>query len=608
MKPRTLLLTALLFAPASLLLAQGGSLTPPGPPAPMMKTLQQIEPRTDIAELPGDATAVKIISAPGSYYLTGDLAGATGKDTIRVEATAGRVTIDLGGFSLTATGAGRSAILLLATNEMIIIRKGGIVANADATTLAVGGTGKHVVCEDLKITSNGAAALTLGADGIVDRCRISDGGISGLDRTIVRDSVISALGVNDVLISIAGSDAQVTGVSFTVGRGQVAVGDRALVADCQIKSGGTPTFLAIGSVLQTGQGAVVRDCTISAGTTAGSAIGIGSGSLVKGCRVTSASRDGISSASSANVTVESCSFQNYGRDGIKLAGSARVRDCFAEGSGLNDAGFELGGGSIVTGCRVSLNGGAGISVGSESIIAHCSSVVNGTGILASTETSVSHCTANRNGIGILVGDGSTVSDCTANNNDGGVGIQAGLGCTISHCTTRANTSVTTSSFAITTGGESTVIACTVTNTTTTNATPTSSTGGGISLGGASTVKDCTVQGNKGDGIRAASNCQIIGNTSDGNGLSTGDGAGIHTTGSRNRIESNIVSNNDRGIDVDSTLSLIIGNSAANNTTNYDIAASNRYGPIIDISATGSAAVSGSIEPVSATGTPMPRSM
>lgn len=30
-----------------------------------------------------------------------------------------------------------------------------------------------------------------------------------------------------------------------------------------------------------------------------------------------------------------------------------------------------------------------------------------------------------------------------------------------------------------------------------------------------------------------------------------------------------------------------------NTTNYEIAASNRYGPIVDITATGSAAVSGS---------------
>jgi hypothetical protein len=41
-----------------------GSLTPPGAPAPAMKTLAQIEPRTPIASAPFT------ISAPGSYYLT----------------------------------------------------------------------------------------------------------------------------------------------------------------------------------------------------------------------------------------------------------------------------------------------------------------------------------------------------------------------------------------------------------------------------------------------------------------------------------------------------------------------------------------------------------
>ena len=589
-------LAAQLLVPCSLLLAQGGSLTPPGAPAPMMKTLQQVEPRTDIAELTGDATAQKIITSGGSYYLTGNLfPDVLGKDTIRVDFLAAPVTIDLNGFTLSNFTLGQSAIKLPASNAKVIIRNGTIIASGGTTNLAIGGACPNVLCENLQIISNGAAAITLGTDGVVDRCRLISGGIQALDRTIVRDSVISAAGINDVLINIVGTDAQVTGVSFTAARGQIAVGDRGLVADCQINSGGHPTFQANAAVLQTGRGAVVRNCSIAAGTTVGSAIGVGSGSLITGCRVTSAFRDGISSAAAANVTVESCAFQDFGRDGIKLAGNARVRDCTVEGSGLNDDGIELGGGSVVTGCRVSTNGGAGISVGTDSVIAHCTSVTNGSGISTSTGASVSHCSANGNGIGILVGDGSTVSHCTANNNDGTAGIQAGLGCTIYHCTARANTAVLTSSFGITTSSECQVVGCTVTNNTNTNATPTSTTGGGINVGSASTVKDCTVQGNKGDGIRATSLCQIIGNTCDGNGngASAGDGAGIHTTSTRNRIEGNTATGNDRGIDVDSTLSLIIRNSAGNNTTNYEIAASNRYGPIVDLTAAGSAAVSGS---------------
>jgi hypothetical protein len=44
-----------------------GALTPPGAPAPTMKTLAQIEPRMPISSL------TYIISAPGSYYLTTNL-------------------------------------------------------------------------------------------------------------------------------------------------------------------------------------------------------------------------------------------------------------------------------------------------------------------------------------------------------------------------------------------------------------------------------------------------------------------------------------------------------------------------------------------------------
>src|ERR1700733_13714764 len=72
-----------------------GSLTPPGTPAPTMKSLDQVQPRTLISSLPFT------ISAPGSYYLTANLTvTGTGNGIV---VTADNVTIDLNGFAMILT-------------------------------------------------------------------------------------------------------------------------------------------------------------------------------------------------------------------------------------------------------------------------------------------------------------------------------------------------------------------------------------------------------------------------------------------------------------------------------------------------------------------------
>lgn len=84
-----LALTALIFGGSA---AFAGSLTPPpGAPAPTMKTLDEIEPRTPIRAV---ADADLVIAESGHYYLTGDLS----LNTLNI--TGPRVALDLNGYQL----------------------------------------------------------------------------------------------------------------------------------------------------------------------------------------------------------------------------------------------------------------------------------------------------------------------------------------------------------------------------------------------------------------------------------------------------------------------------------------------------------------------------
>jgi hypothetical protein len=94
------------LASAAAAFAQGSLTPPPGAPAPVMKSLDQIEARTPlVAGQPGvsiDANGGITISASGSYYLTGNRTVSTGNGIL---INSGGVSVDLNGFSLISTSA-----------------------------------------------------------------------------------------------------------------------------------------------------------------------------------------------------------------------------------------------------------------------------------------------------------------------------------------------------------------------------------------------------------------------------------------------------------------------------------------------------------------------
>jgi parallel beta-helix repeat protein len=469
------LLCAFFFAQSISLFAQG-SLTPPGAPAPTMKTLDQVEPRIAInaTNTPGDSDSVFKITQPGSYYLTSNMTGVASKHGIEIAAS--NVTIDLNGFTVQGVAGSFDGI----TNNGVAINNirvfNGVVAGWGQDGLqADNGFNQHF--ERIHARGNGAAGFIVDDNGLVESCTASSNGAIGI---------------------------------------------------------------------RCGQNTVVRSCAAYGNTSTGIFL--------------------------LHGAVENCT------------------------SGTNLLGFSTGAATTVTNCTARDNTNDGVSVSNGSVIQNCAALGNGgNGFFAGDGSTLINCTATGN-LGtdaIQSGVGSTLVQCTAHSNSVEFGIRADDRSTLTNCTASLNTSAATDSWGISAGVQCTISNCSVNGNLNTNGTPTNSTGGGILAGGSSTVSNCTVVGNKGDGIQIGSDARVIGNNCDSNGFGGGDAAGIHSTGADTRIESNNVTDNVRGIDVDAAGNLIIKNSASGNGTNYDIVASNRYGPIVDITAAGAAAVIGS---------------
>ncbi|WP_372807807.1 right-handed parallel beta-helix repeat-containing protein [Pontiella sp.] len=139
-------------------LAQG-SLTPPGAPAPTMKTLSQIEARTPIS-------AATTITQPGSYYLTAEISVAGGNG---ITISADEVTLDLNGFTIrsTAVSASGYGIFVNGTRRNIAIANGFIKGGTTWNGSSFSGAGFNY-----GIVSFSGSNITV-SEVVVERCYYS---------------------------------------------------------------------------------------------------------------------------------------------------------------------------------------------------------------------------------------------------------------------------------------------------------------------------------------------------------------------------------------------------------------------------------------------------
>jgi len=234
-----------------------GALTPPGAPAPTMKTLAQIEPRTPLS-------APFTITQPGSYYLTTNIFVASGN---AITINTNDVTLDLNGFVVTAGTAGQGVAVPNAQRNVSV--HSGVVRNCPAggiiASLITGGS-----FTDLVVSENGVGGIAVGVNCVVQNCT--------------------------VVTNVAG----------------ISVANGSWVTHC--------TLYNNGSGISAGSFCTIAQCLVSSCTT-GTGIATGPQSTVRECMSMSNFGNGIAVTDDCRVTDNECSYNgaNGSSYGINVA-------------------------------------------------------------------------------------------------------------------------------------------------------------------------------------------------------------------------------------------------------------------------------------------------
>jgi len=274
---------------------QAGPLAPPpGPIGGTGRTLAEIEPRTPVQSLPGNAVAMHVISQSGTYYLAGDVVrSASGRGGIYINAD--HVTLDLCGFALVGNrglfGGIDSGIEINGSRTGVTVRNGVV---RDWPFYGLIGYGLRNRFEDLRIDNSAAGGLEVFAPfSLVHRCIVQN----------------------------------VAELSISAGHG-------AVITECVVSGGNRG--------ITTGEGSLVRDCTVFGAETA---IEITSG-IVERCTVRGtgvAQARGVVCVQSTRIegnTVMSCA----GAGVVAQRGSTVVNNIVQQcGVGIEASGFGSGG-------------------------------------------------------------------------------------------------------------------------------------------------------------------------------------------------------------------------------------------------------------------------
>ncbi len=412
-------------AVAALLFA--GPLDPPaGPVAPTFKTLTEVEPRIAIngTNTPGDSDATPSlfkITQPGSYYLTGNIAGVVGKHGIEIASNG--VTLDLNGFDLMGIVSsldGVSATLANLTNIAVV---NGSVRNwGDKGVDLVSPNVTNCRIEGLLVSGNASTGIAAGTGSTVSNCavRFSGSGISVSEGSSVMGcSVRSSNGIgifassNCTVSSCVVNDSSSNGILTSFG---------CTVSDCSVRSN-------TGNGISVGDGCFIRCCTVVSSTLAG--IFTTANCSITGCNVTGSQSSGILAgprcvilqsavsgtsagpgilATSEGLRIEGCSINNNSTFGVTVDTASNIAEL------------------AVVNCTIQSNGSAGISSEASTQVLDSVIASNASGMILTGSCLVRGCTINSNtDSGIeLTGNANVVMNNTLSSNAVTLATSAGI--------------------------------------------------------------------------------------------------------------------------------------------------------------------------------------
>ncbi len=313
-----------------------GTLNPPGPPTPTMKTLQQVEPRVPLnnANTPGDTNYEFIISQPGSYYLQGNLS-VTKANGIRIAAEG--VTLDLNGFELRRTAsAGGNAIEITDTAHRCVVKNGSI--NGSTATfgngiqaLIVGVPARGGSFLNLTVTGCSSTGLKGGNAWRIADCVSYDNGSFGIssgDASVIRDSIARDNGGSGFDVGAASS------VSHCIATGNdgngFQTGNSTTLTNCTARDSDIHGLI-------TGQGSVIVNCTAEFNDIHG--ISASSGNRVTNCVVRFNTVNGIQVSADCLISGNVASF-NTGAGIHTQSARNRIEENVATANDGN--GFDIG--------------------------------------------------------------------------------------------------------------------------------------------------------------------------------------------------------------------------------------------------------------------------